>query len=739
MKKRVLIAVAALGIAALPAALLPVVPATASNPPQATISFAHPTQVFVESHPMQGGARAGLVQTICTTQPDACDPVTFTVDPTVGGAIDHQSLLTVDFENPPPSMMALAQYPEGCPEDSNPAGACATYFQTDPPYVFPDPGKVTMRLKVVCQLCVNGTYKLTVKLTHVFTAALLAAPGDLSPTFAHLQLPDPVTPPGLGGTGPGQLTSQYGEPGIWINRNGYGIVNTFGPTVWITKDGGKTFSKPYDILQNDEYCQSKYAGDADGIVGIDNTFYADNLCLGTDGVVNNESFTNTSGGDPGPGGANWGPARLAGGLSDRQWYVVDPKDPKVLYLSFHGFFTPNINVFKSTDRGASFFCPITGVPVTEATSTVDCPVTLTANSPLPVNTTYLDTGAGNVTTRPMIDPTDPQTIYVPYADTVAAHALNSSPSRTDSDLTRFRMAVSHDGGASWTANTDETGQGVIFDSEDGKYFPITNTDPVDGTLDSTIAHIFIGATIDTKGNLYILYSLRLGGQTPTHLYMMSSTDKGKTWSRPHQVDSAGLDSNVFPTIVAGDPGRIAMAWYGSKSKDFNDTKSLWSEMFAESVNALDAHPVFTQSRISTGKTPVHAAEICQAGTFCIFTGDPTAGGGNRNLADFQTVAVDPCGHAVVVYTDDHAPAAHTVVSRQTAGNSLYTTTAATCAGRAALVPVPIPPKQKVLGEKQKHGTLPASGLADNSETFAGALILLAAFAIARTVRRTRRL
>jgi hypothetical protein len=217
--------------------------------------------------------------------------------------------------------------------------------------------------------------------------------------------------------------------------------------------------------------------------------------------------------------------------------------------------------------------------------------------------------------------------------------------------------------------------------------------------------------------------------------MMSSTDKGATWSRPHQVDSGGLDSNVFPAIVAGDPGRIAMSWYGSRSDDFNDTDALWSEMFAQSVNALTDKPVFTQSRISSGNTPVHAADICQAGTFCIFTN------GNRNLADFQSIAVDPCGHAVIVYTDDHAPDAHTVVSRQTAGNSLYARTPSSCVGRAASVPHQNATKTqtRVRGEKQSRRGLAATGLPDQGEMLAGTLLLVAAVFLVRSTRRSRRL
>jgi hypothetical protein len=717
--KRALSVLAAAGAIALVAGALQPTVSSASKPANATISYSHPKQVFVQSHPMQGGSPAGFVQTICNTQQDACDPVTFSVDPTRHGKIDHSAVLKVVFKPASPSQMGLAEYPPGCPEDSSPVGTCATYFQTSSPYLFPDPGKVTLRLKVVCQACVDGSYQLIASLKHVKTKAVLPPAGDTSPGFTTLTLPDPKPSGGAAG----QLTSQFGEPGIYVNKHGYGIVNTFGPTVWITKNAGRSFSKATDVLAKDTYCQSGYAGDADAVVGADNTFYADNLCLGTLGIVNNESFTNKTGKSGG-----WSAPALAGGESDRQWYVLDPKHPKTLYVSFHSFGGPDINVFKSTDGGKTFSCPETGVPVTAATSTVDCPVTATSKSTIPVNTTYLDTGLGNVTTRPMIDPHHPDWIYVPYADTRAAHAASALPTRTDSDLTRFRMAVSRDGGKTWAANTDPTGQGSIVDTESGKYFPVTNTSATDGTNDSTLAHIFIGASIDKAGNLYILFSLRMGKQTPTHLYLMTSTTHGRTWSRPHRVDSNGLGSNVFPAIVAGSRGRVAMTWYGSKAKDFNDTTAQWSEMYAESVNALAKHPVFTQSRMSSANTPVHAADICQAGTLCAVTG------GNRNLADYQSVTVSPCGFAVAVYTDDHAPQAHTVVARQTAGNSLYVPSqrAAGCAGaiaapaKSSTHPVSTPPvKEPSTGAEGSHLPMATTGLRSPLTWTALALVLLA--------------
>ena len=84
MRRSLALALAAALTAALSITLIPT-PSSASNPSNATISFAHPKQVFVQSHTMQGGARAGFVQTICVTQPQACDPVTFSVDASGNG------------------------------------------------------------------------------------------------------------------------------------------------------------------------------------------------------------------------------------------------------------------------------------------------------------------------------------------------------------------------------------------------------------------------------------------------------------------------------------------------------------------------------------------------------------------------------------------------------------------------------------------------------------------------------
>jgi hypothetical protein len=146
-------------------------------------------------------------------------------------------------------------------------------------------------------------------------------------------------------------------------------------------------------------------------------------------------------------------------------------------------------------------------------------------------------------------------------------------------------------------------------------------------------------------------------------------------------------------------------------------------MFAMSTDPLSAAPHVTQSRVS-GDEPNHAADICTNGVACT---------GNRNLADFQMLAIDPCGYAQLVWTDDLKTAGVTMHARQTAGTSLR---GAGCplgfdavkgVTNAAAAPAPA-----------RGGRLPATGDGSGpARTLAAGLLAVAALGLGGIGRRRR--
>jgi hypothetical protein len=114
----------------------------------------------------------------------------------------------------------------------------------------------------------------------------------------------------------------------------------------------------------------------------------------------------------------------------------------------------------------------------------------------------------------------------------------------------------------------------------------------------------------------------------------------------------------MPALAVGAPGKVDISWYGARSPDFTGLHSRWAEEFAQSLNALSAHPTFTQRRVSVGG-PVHVGSIdC--------SGNPGSSQYDWDLRDFQSIAIDALGMAHIAWTDD-AGGHVTVLARQVAG------------------------------------------------------------------------
>jgi hypothetical protein len=211
-----------------------------------------------------------------------------------------------------------------------------------------------------------------------------------------------------------------------------------------------------------------------------------------------------------------------------------------------------------------------------------------------------------------------------------------------------------------------------------------------GNSTVTVGQDFSPIAIDRAGNLYVTWSQASVDSTgnvssSSQIYMAVSTDHGAHWGAPVRVTAATptLQTNLFPWIAAGDPGRVDIVWYGtstlgscpSQPCGSRAIQAHWSVMMAQSLNAVvngvpNAAPSFTTSQVS--EVSNHFGAICTMGIGCTT-------GGDRGLVDFLSVTVGLKGEANVVWADavnsnfsGGTSSALIAFNRQIAGPSLYT-------------------------------------------------------------------
>lgn len=154
-------------------------------------------------------------------------------------------------------------------------------------------------------------------------------------------------------------------------------------------------------------------------------------------------------------------------------------------------------------------------------------------------------------------------------------------------------------------------------------------------------HQFPSVAVDGGGNAYVVFS------DDHNVYYSFSTDNGKGWSAPVQVNSAPSETAIEPWITAGSGGKIDIVWYGTSYYDGTSTPDIypqsasWNVYFAQNLQATSAGSSFNQ----TVATPiVHYGGVCEQGVTC---------SGNRDLFDDFGVAASPLtGMASIVYSDD---------------------------------------------------------------------------------------
>jgi hypothetical protein len=176
------------------------------------------------------------------------------------------------------------------------------------------------------------------------------------------------------------------------------------------------------------------------------------------------------------------------------------------------------------------------------------------------------------------------------------------------------VVVSEDNGTTWSVRQVQSGS--IINTA-------TTDDPAVG--------------IDNNGTVYYL-----GAMNGTAAMVATSTDRGQTWSNIVDVGAVyGLKNIAFPAAVAGDPGRGAVAFYGTVTptgdSNADNFTGVWHLYVA---HTFDGGAHWTTSD-ATPKLPMQRMGLLRGG------GGPM----DRNLLDFFDVTIDRDGRVQVGYVN----------------------------------------------------------------------------------------
>jgi hypothetical protein len=223
-------------------------------------------------------------------------------------------------------------------------------------------------------------------------------------------------------------------------------------------------------------------------------------------------------------------------------------------------------------------------------------------------------------------------------------------------------------------------QAVVLTENNGVTWTIRPVTTSTGNGNGTKSDPSLG--IATDGTLYFGYQANDG-----HPRIAVSKDKGLTWINDTDAGAAlGIQTALFPAVVAGDPERAAFAFFGTTtpgdnfhcgngddcSDDLgnNPQPPFEGDWYLYIATTYDGGLTWTTINATPGD-PIQRGGICGTGT-C------------RNLLDFFDAAIDKEGRVLVGYDDgcitakciaggDNDFTAKNAIARQLSGKRMFAT------------------------------------------------------------------
>jgi hypothetical protein len=140
--------------------------------------------------------------------------------------------------------------------------------------------------------------------------------------------------------------------------------------------------------------------------------------------------------------------------------------------------------------------------------------------------------------------------------------------------------------------------------------------------------------IDRNDNVYFLWN-----DADRRVKLATSTNHGKTWSKPLDVTAPGVKITDLATLTVGAPGKVAIAYLGTTSEE---KKAFWNGYLASGVGVLGKNPTFFSASVNDPKHPLKATG-----------GNNTSCGPGRcgRILDFLDVEIAPNGQPWGAYVD----------------------------------------------------------------------------------------
>lgn len=91
-------------------------------------------------------------------------------------------------------------------------------------------------------------------------------------------------------------------------------------------------------------------------------------------------------------------------------------------------------------------------------------------------------------------------------------------------------------------------------------------------------------------------------------YMAISTDHGATFGEPRMIAPPGVNEVNWPSVAAGDEGRVTIYFPGTTVDDREDKTRPWNSYVVATENALDPEPLFVSTTANPVSDPIHRGD-----------------------------------------------------------------------------------------------------------------------------------